>query len=138
MVTQIIIDAKAPCLNAAYATDFKTKMRFKTKVARDFETIVRGATISKSLTVEDDEYILASYTFYTSTLITAKGKINKNKGDWEARIKVLQDYLFQFLKLDDCLICTGFVKQLYYKKDLVVVDLETRPISELYVTGEPY
>jgi len=139
IITVITIPGKPPLLNMAFATDFKTGRRFKTKLAVNYEKIVISHLLGKSFIVDEkNEYIKARFYLYSKNLITSKNAISKTSGDWDGRIKILQDYISKGLGFNDALICSAEVYKLTSKADRTIVVLETRPLIELLMLGDSY
>jgi Holliday junction resolvase RusA-like endonuclease len=59
-----------------------------------------------------ESYLEVEMYYYTPRLFTAKGAINKKKGDWDGNLKWVQDACCAAMNIDDAFILDASVKQL--------------------------
>lgn len=95
-------------LNQVYATDFKSKRRFKSKSYNEYTRIINSqlSQYTNQLQAfnkyfdEEKHYIVADYIFY-KTVLTKSNRINKKSGDTSNLIKPIEDIVFKQLNADD-------------------------------------
>jgi len=96
-------------LNQVYATDFRTKRRFKSKKYKQFESAVNKELRAFRVEInkfnkaynEEKHYITADYRFYFPLITKKEGRISKTSGDVSNLIKSLEDIVFKSLMADD-------------------------------------
>ena len=109
-----------PSSNMAYPTNFKTKKRYKSQDALDWEKEA-FAVLSKQkrFKCSGNEKLKVVYTFFTSWM-TKKGKIKKK--DIENYVKLLSDFLCKNIEgMDDCQFWEMTTKKMESDQDIVHV-----------------
>lgn len=121
-----------PSVNAAYATNFRTKRRFKSKDYQLYEAMVihwknlhplnLGRARQFTTLIGDGMALQVDITFYfprSKILTKAAGKAPSvpKHNDTSNRIKIAHDVLADLLSIDDCLFWDGSFKKKVLNSD---------------------
>lgn len=103
---KIKIDIDPMPLNRAYSTSRQGR-RFLVKEGSDYKKIVaiktKEALKDQPFRFNDElQYLTTEFFFYSPKLFTKQRKINRKKPDTSNCIKLLEDAIFETLKIDDC------------------------------------
>lgn len=131
MVLKLLIPRKPLTVNHIYGqTRFGRKflkpeaVQFKKEV----ELLMRGKFLPYN---ENKHFIKTKFYFGLSNFWTAKGLINKKSGDTDNFKKLLQDSIFDFLGINDAVICRTVDDKFYAKEDFTGVLLQLGDLAEL-------
>lgn len=106
-----------PSINKAYATDFRTRRRFKSRDYKLFEAMIKhwcainpnALANAREFTTKlsSGEAFQIDITFYfpREKILTKQGKPKRN--DTSNRIKIAHDVLAEILSIDDCYFWDG-------------------------------
>jgi Holliday junction resolvase RusA-like endonuclease len=129
-------DIKPIPLNQVYATDFKTKLRFKSKKYKQFESAVNlqlrkfknDFNKFNKYYDENNHYISVSYRFYYPLLTKKDKRISKTSGDVSNLIKSLEDIIFKQLHADDSAVIDVSATKIHSTQIRIAVDMQVKPL----------
>tara|TARA_R110002167_G_scaffold216993_1_gene421775 strand:+ start:101 stop:526 length:426 start_codon:yes stop_codon:yes gene_type:complete len=126
-------------LNAVYATDFRTKRRFKSKKYTQFESLINNclrryrSDINKFNNKYDIEkfYIVAEYRFYYPITVKANNKVSKTSKDLTNCLKPIEDIIFKQLIADDSQVLQASCSKIHSKDIRIEVTLELKDLKHI-------
>lgn len=125
-------------LNSVYATDFKTKRRFKSKVYATFESEVKTILrlkYHKELLILSNKfdptlhYLKSDYRFYYPVLKKDNSQISKHSIDTTNCLKPIEDIICKYIGIDDTFIIGGSFEKIHSDKIRTVVELKLCDLS---------
>lgn len=130
-------DIKPLPLNQVYATDFRTKRRFKSKKYTQFESAVNNqlrkfkSDINKfnKYFDENNHCITVSYRFYYPILTKKDNRISKTSGDTSNLIKPIEDVLFKQLIADDSHVIDVSASKIHSETLRIAIILHVRELK---------
>ena len=135
MVISLVIPRKPLTTNHIYGQKKYGKGRFLKDEAKDFKKEIQILMRGKRLPYDESKhYVGIEYYIYLSNFWTKKKKINLKSGDCDNFKKLVQDSIFDCLKINDAIICDDGTKKRYGEKDTTVIIIRLHPLEEL---GEP-
>lgn len=102
-----------PSINQSYATNFKTRRRFKSKDLTNFEKLIANYWLERNLQLQENRKIIESWIkekrdlsftciFYLDHKRIFTSDMRKKKMDVSNRIKAIEDSIVGWLWYDDC------------------------------------
>ena len=118
-------------LNAVYATDFRTKRRFKSKAYKEYEGIIReflrndykhyvGAFKQKA---PENYYIKMDIRFYMPIFVKSGDRISLTSKDVSNCIKPLEDIIATEYGFNDSLVVNVCASKVHSAEHKIMVDL---------------
>jgi Holliday junction resolvase RusA-like endonuclease len=132
-----ILEIKPIPLNQVYATDFRTKRRFKSKKYNQFESKVNNALREFKNEInrfnkfynEEKHYITANYRFYFPILTKKEHRVSKTSGDVSNLIKALEDIVFKSLIADDSAVLSVSADKIHSENIRIEIELNIKQIK---------
>jgi Holliday junction resolvase RusA-like endonuclease len=120
-------------LNQLYATDFKTKRRFKTEKYTEFEQEMAYLNKQQHLQMsviknnfnEKTQYIEMDYRFFYP-IKKKDGSISKTAGDTTNCFKSIEDCIFSYLKINDAYVLNVSGKRIHSTDIYTEIDVYIR------------
>ena len=120
MILTITIPCKPLSTNHIYGRS-KFGGTYLKKEAKQFKQMVSLGINQKFNFNESKHYISVEYYFYMSDLYTKKGSINKKSLDLDNCLKILQDAIFDKLKINDAFILDQKSYKRYGNENKIIV-----------------
>lgn len=134
----IFPELKPISINAVYATDFKTKRRFRSKKYGEFESSInsilklayKNDLIKINKTFDPTlHYLKMDYRFYYPVLKKDNSQISKHSVDTTNCLKPLEDIICKYLGIDDSYVIGGSFEKIHSDKIRIVVELKLCDLS---------
>jgi len=126
-------------LNQVFATDFRTKKRFKSKKYAQFISNVNGQLrnfksqinkFNKKYSI-DEHYIVTNYKFYYPILLKSGRKISKTSKDASNLIKTIEDVIFKQLTADDSQVISVSAIKIHSENIRIYAEIELKNIKHI-------
>ena len=126
-------------LNQVYATDFKTKRRFKSKKYTQFTSAVNGQLRNYKSQInkfnnkysELDHYLVATYRFYYPILVKSGNRISKTSKDTSNLVKTIEDVLFKQLIPDDSQVININSTKIHSQDIRIEIEIELKNLRHI-------